>query len=305
MEKLFIEFMEAIFSHLNRIATALERLADRSGADPAPQPEPEPEPEPQPEPEPEPQPEPEPEPETEPEPTPEPEPVEQPLIAIADIEQMSNGWRDGNLVLPYWSPWLPSLVEMNDAPGEDRSATLRTAFIGGTFRSGLIQIFQPTFAFGKARARFAVHNPNGVAAFFTFSEKLANGNTDGTECDFELVKRPDGSLAWALGLHQFVNGGRRNPVTSIHVPVTRAQLAVVRDYEIDYQDGYVAFKIDDEEVGRYLHSDLPAGTPWQRAARFDTFVGTYRHTGWSGFVDTDYAAPTTRMEVKGLRVPGL
>lgn len=236
-----------------------------------------------------------------PEPEPEPPVVVPPVTPIAgmrlpaDITQMSNNWASGNLVLPSWEPWSPSLVTFN----ADKSATLRTALLGGTFRSGLMQIFRPTFNFGRVGAVFSVTNPNGVAAFFTYADK------DKTECDFELVRRPNGTLAWALGLHMFANGQRRNPVNSIHVPVTTAQLAQDHHYEIDYQNGLVAFYIDGVEVGRYVQADLPAGTPWSQSPGFDTFIGTYRHTGWSGFTNADYAAPTTVMNVKGLRVPGL
>ena len=231
-------------------------------------------------------------------PEPEPPVVVDPLAGMrlpADIPLMSNNWASGNLVLPNWDYWSPSLVTSN----ADKSATLRTALLNGTFRSGLMQIFRPTFNFGRVGAVFSVTNPNGVAAFFTYADK------DKTECDFELVRRPNGSLAWALGLHMFANGQRRNPVNSIHVPVTTAQLAQDHHYEIDYQNGFVAFYIDGVEIGRYVQADLPAGTPWSQGPGFDTFIGTYRHTGWSGFTNADYAAPTTVMNVKGLRVPGL
>lgn len=237
------------------------------------------------------------------EPTPEPEPpvVVPPVDPLAgmrlpaDIPPMTGNWEGGNLARPNWEPWSPSLVTFN----ADKSATLRTALINGTFRSGLMQIFRPTFNFGRVGAVFSVTNPNGVAAFFTYADG------DKTECDFELVRRPNGTLAWALGLHMFANGQRRNPVNSIHVPVTTAQLAQDHHYEIDYQNGFVAFYIDGVEVGRYVQADLPAGTPWSQSPGFDTFIGTYRHTGWSGFTNADYEAPTTVMNVKGLRVPGL
>ena len=213
----------------------------------------------------------------------------------AEITRMSANWSRGNMALPDWSDWAPSLVQMN----ADGSATLSTRIIGGAFKSGLMQIFLPTFTFGKVGTIAAITSPNGVAAFFTYADN------DKTECDFELVRRPGGSLAWALGLHMFVNGQRRNPVASIHVPVTVAELAQEHHYEIDYQDGFVAFYIDGKEVGRYTQADLPTGTPWSTSAKFDTFIGTYRHTGWSGFNAADYAAPTTQMLVKGIQVPGL
>lgn len=288
MDKLFSDFVAALFGYLARIADALEKMADQHvPIIQVPEPEPEPTPEPEPE----------------PEPTPTPTPVPTGMRAPADIPLMGNNWATGNLVLPDWdgTPWNPALVRMN----ADRSATLFTRIIGGAWRSGLMQIFRPTFAIGEVAAVFEVHDPNGVAAFFTFSEKLAGGVKDGTECDFELVRRPDGSLAWQLGLHQFTNGQRRNPTRTVFVPVTREHLAQPHEYKINYQRDFVAYIIDGREVGRYTPADMPAGTTWQLAARFDTFVGTYGHTGWSGFNSADKAAPTTRMEVKGLRVPGL
>ena len=66
----------------------------------------------------------------------------------------------------------------------------------------------------------------------------------------------------------------------------------------------MAFYIDGKQVGRYTQADVP-DAPWSKTAKFDTFVGTYRHTGWSGFTAADYAAPTTQMHVKGIQVPGL
>ena len=214
----------------------------------------------------------------------------------AEIARMSNNWKAGNLALPNWDYWAPELVEMN----ADGSATLRTRIIGGAFKSGLMQIFRPTFSIGKVGAIFSVTDPNGVAAFFTYADN------DKTECDFELVRRPGGALAWQLGLHMFVNGQRRNPPQgrTIFVPMTAAELAQDHHYEIDYQDGFVAFYIDGKEVGRYTQADVP-DAPWSKTAKFDTFVGTYRHTGWSGFNAADYAAPTTVMHVKGIQVPGL
>lgn len=235
-------------------------------------------------------------------PTPEPEPTPEPVDPLAgmrlpaNIPQMSNNWSRGNLVLPNWTGtyWEPSLVQMND----DGSATLSTRIIGGAFRSGLMQIFRPTFTFGKVGAVFSVKDPNGVAAFFTYADN------DKTEADFELVRRPGGSLAWQLNIHMFAGGRRNNPAKLIFVPVTAADLAQDHHYEIDYQDGFVAFYIDGKEVGRYTQADVP-DAPWSKTAKFDTFVGTYRHTGWSGFTASDYAAPTTQMHVKGIRVPGL
>lgn len=226
------------------------------------------------------------------------------MIPPANIERKGATWATGNLVLPNWSgqgaQWAPELVEFRS----DGSAMLSTRFVDNQFRSGLMQIFRPTFSLGLTEATFKVLDPNGVAAFFTYSEKLADGTSDGTEPDFELVRRPDGSLAWQLNIHMFVGGVRHNPKNTIFVPMSVTELAKDHRYGIDYQDGYVIFYIDGKVVGHYTQADVP-NAPWQKRAQFDTFIGTYRHTGWAGWNNADYAATTTKMHVMEWAVPGL
>ncbi|MGR3250645.1 MAG: hypothetical protein ACU0DJ_14905 [Paracoccus sp. (in: a-proteobacteria)] len=302
-----LTFTRDFLATFARCATALEQIAQRSQQQPAPQPEPEPTPAPQPEPEPE-QPEPE-QPEepapVEPQPTPEPEQPEAPalpegMIRVADIPLMSDNWKKGNLVLPYWSGANPALVDFQ----EDGSAIVTARTIGGSWNKGLLQTFRPTPGTGRFAALMSVDNPIGVAAFFLYAHETPDKQPDGTEFDFELVKRPDGSLAWQVNVHMFdANRRRRNPARLIYVPTTPERLVVPALYEIDVSADGVRFLIDGEEVGRYTPADVAA--PWKSDATLGAFIGTYDHTGWSGWNRSDYANNDAQITAYGLQVPGL
>lgn len=216
------------------------------------------------------------------------------FVKPANIALMSNNWKDGNLVLPTWSSGNPALVEMRD----NGSAVLTARPINGTWNTGMMQIFKPRVGQGRWDAIFSVDKPSGVAAFFTYAE-------DGTEFDFELVKRPDGSLAWQLGLHMFNNGVRNNPPQSRtqFVPMSVAELAKPHKYSIIHSATSVQYLINDVKVGEYFPSDVP-NAPWSTTARNEAFLGTWRHTGWSGWTSADYRNEN-QMTVYGVQVPGL
>ena len=215
------------------------------------------------------------------------------FVKPANIALMSNNWKNGNLVLPTWSSGNPALVEMRD----NGSAILTARNVNGTWNTGMMQIFKPRVGQGRWDAIFSVDKPSGVAAFFTYAE-------DGTEFDFELVRRPGGSLAWQLNVHMFsATKQRQNPSKLIFVPTTAAELAKPHKYSIVHSATSTQFLIDDVKVGEYFPSDVPNAV-WSTTARNETFLGTWRHTGWSGWTSADYGNES-QMTVYGVQVPGL
>ena len=297
------QFLASVLEYFRRIAVALEKIADKEtkiiiedGTVLTPEPPVEPE-TPVEEPEEPDTPVEEPEEPTEPV---EPTPVDTyPVLPAgfvrpANIRLMSNNWSAGNLVLPTWSSGNPALVEMK----ADGSAVLTARNVNGAWNSGMMQIFRPQVGQGRWDAIFSVDKPSGVAAFFTYAD-------DGTEFDFELVRRPDGSLAWQLGLHMFNNGVRNNPPQSRtqFVPMSVAELAKPHKYSIIHSATSVQYLIDDVKVGEYFPSDVP-NAPWSITAKNEVFLGTWRHTGWSGWTSADYGNEN-QMTVYGVQVPGL
>lgn len=216
------------------------------------------------------------------------------FVRPGNVALMSNGWAAGNLVLPTWSSGNPALVDFRD----NDSAVLTAQNVNGTWNTGMMQFFRPQVGEGRWDAIFSVEKPNGVAAFFTYAD-------DGTEFDFELVRRTDGSLAWQLNVHMFTaDKQRRNPRTLIFVPTTKEELAKPHKYSIIHSSSGTRFLIDDVQVGEYKPSDMPAGTPWSTTSKNEAFLGTWRHTGWSGWTDADYALGN-QMTVYGVQIPGL
>lgn len=216
------------------------------------------------------------------------------FVRPANIRPMSNNWSAGNLVLPTWNGGNPALVAMQP----NGSAVLTARNVNGAWNTGQMQIFRPQVGQGRWDAIFSVDKPSGVAAFFTYAD-------DGTEFDFELVKRPNGDLAWQLGLHMFNNGVRNNPPQSRtqFVPMSVAELAKPHKYSIIHSATSVQYLIDDVKVGEYFPSDVP-NAPWSITAKNETFLGTWRHTGWSGWTSADYGNEN-QMTVYGVQVPGL
>jgi hypothetical protein len=206
-----------------------------------------------------------------------------------DIPLMKSDWSSGELVLTTWVGGSGTLGNPALIDWKDGAATLNARRINNVWNSGVMQLNRPRKASGLWQAVLDCTIPEAVCAFFTYGSK--------NELDWELVKRPDGKLYWALNVHMPKIGGGR---THLNESGQKGPLIPfktgVHVYGFNLSSTDCKFFMDGNLVATIRPSDLP-NCIWDSTTDQELFTSVEHHGSWAGH---DYATNRGQMIVYGI-----